>query len=51
VLFEYRWAEFQPGRFPELAADLVEKHVSLIAAVSGQPSIRAANKAAESMSA
>jgi putative ABC transport system substrate-binding protein len=45
VSFEYRWAEFHPGRFPELAADLVEKHVSLIAAVSGQPSIRAAKNA------
>ena len=45
VSIEYRWAEFHPERFPELAADLVQKQVSLIASVSGQPSIRAAKNA------
>jgi putative tryptophan/tyrosine transport system substrate-binding protein len=45
VAIEYRWAAFHPERFPELAADLVQKHVSLIAAVSGQPAIRAAKNA------
>jgi ABC transporter substrate binding protein len=45
VSIEYRWAEFHPERFPKLAADLVQKQVSLIAAVSGQPSIRAAKNA------
>ena len=45
VDFDYRWAEFHPERFPALAADLVQKQVSLIAAVSGQPAIRAAKNA------
>jgi ABC-type uncharacterized transport system substrate-binding protein len=45
VSIEYRWAAFHPDRFPELASDLVHQHVSLIAAVSGQPSIRAAKNA------
>jgi putative ABC transport system substrate-binding protein len=45
VDFEYRWAEFHPERFPALAADLVHKQVSVIAAVSGQPAILAAKSA------
>ena len=45
VAIEYRWAEFHPERFPELAADLARRQVSLIMAVSGQPSILAAKKA------
>jgi putative tryptophan/tyrosine transport system substrate-binding protein len=45
VSIEYQWAEFHPERFPELAANLVQKPVSLIAAVSGLPAIRAAKDA------
>ena len=41
----YRWAEFHPERFPALAADLVQSHVSLIAAVSGVPAVLAAKAA------
>jgi putative ABC transport system substrate-binding protein len=45
----YRWAEFHPERFPALAADLVQSHVSLIAAVSGVPAVLAAKAASATM--
>jgi hypothetical protein len=32
LAIEYPWAEFHPERLPALAADLVQSHVSLIAA-------------------
>jgi putative ABC transport system substrate-binding protein len=45
ITIEYRWAKNQPGLFPALAADLVQANVSVIAAVSGAPSARAAQAA------
>src|ERR1700704_3046515 len=42
VAIEYRWADGQFARLPELAADLVRRGVSLIAATGGSVSARAA---------
>jgi ABC-type uncharacterized transport system substrate-binding protein len=41
VAFEYRWAEDRNERFPQLAAELVQRGVSLIAAI-GSPAVAAA---------
>jgi putative ABC transport system substrate-binding protein len=48
VVIETRWAEGRYARLPELAADLVRRRVSLIAATGGSTSARVA-KAATSM--
>ena len=41
VAVEYRWAEDRNERFPQLAAELVQRGVSVIAAV-GSPAVAAA---------
>jgi ABC-type uncharacterized transport system substrate-binding protein len=44
VAIEYRWAENQTDRLPELAAELVARKVSVLAATGGIPRIDAVSE-------
>jgi putative tryptophan/tyrosine transport system substrate-binding protein len=45
VAIEYRWAEGQYARLPELAADLVRRGVAVLVTTGGEPSALAAKEA------
>src|SRR5262245_28273622 len=45
LVIEYAWARSRPELFPSLASNLVSAGVTVIAAVSGAPAVRAARAA------
>src|SRR5262245_23963601 len=45
LTIEFRWAEGQYGRYPDLAADLVRRQVRVIVATGGITPVRAALRA------
>jgi putative ABC transport system substrate-binding protein len=46
IIIEYRWADGQPGRLPQLATDLVRIVPDLIVAATSQPAMAAHNATA-----
>ena len=50
VAVEYRWAQSQYDRLPELAADLVRQRVGVIAATGGEPTPQVAKAATQTIS-
>jgi putative ABC transport system substrate-binding protein len=49
VAVEYRWAQGQYDRFPELAAGFVRRQVAVIAATGGEPSPQSAQAATQTI--
>jgi ABC-type uncharacterized transport system substrate-binding protein len=49
VTIEFRWADGQNARLPELAAELIAKPVNIIATLSSTPATRAAKAATNSI--
>src|SRR5262249_19120440 len=49
VAVEYRWAQGQYDRFPELAAEFVRLQVAVIAATGGEPSPQSAMAATQTI--
>jgi len=49
LAIEYSWAEGKADRLPGLAADLIRNKVDVIAAMSGEPTIRAATTASSTI--
>ena len=49
VAVEYRWAQSQYDRLPELAADLVRRQVTIIAATGGEPTPQIAKAATQTI--
>jgi putative ABC transport system substrate-binding protein len=45
VVIDYRWAEGEYNRLPEMAADLVRRDVNVVVSVGGDPAIQAAKAA------
>jgi putative ABC transport system substrate-binding protein len=45
VMIEYRWARGDYGRLPAFAAELIQRHVNVLAATGGEASAVAAKRA------